>query len=185
MSTWVAFRFQADKFVNAVAFLAGRCPGTTKLKICKLLYFADRDHLRRFGRPIVGDHYYKLPHGPIPTRGLDILRGLGSPVEKALLDQHVSIVRVEIRPKRNPDLKVFSKSDIEILQTTCESYGKLTAGQLRRLSHAEPAWLQAEENGPMDYSQFFGDSDEEQAMKRLVEAEQESRDAVQAFNVGR
>ena len=181
MSTSIRFRFRAEKFVNAVAYFAQNCPGATKLKICKLLYFADKEHLTRFGRAIAGDHYYRLAHGPIPTRGLDILRGHGTPAEKALLDQYVSVIGNSVHPKKRPNLKAFSKSDVEVLRTTCNRYGKLTPAKLRSLSHAEAAWLGAEENGPMDYSLFFGDSEQERGMKQFVEAEQESRDVVESL----
>lgn len=185
MSTWVGFRFQAEKSVNGVAYLAERCPSATRLKICKLLYFADRDHLRRFGRPIVDDHYYRLPHGPIPARGLDILRGQGSTASQALFDRHVSVIRNAVHPKQRPNLKVFSKSDLDVLKATCKRYGTMGAGQLRTLSHADRAWLEAPENGPMDYALFFEDSVEGQRIRELVEAEQEGRDVVRPFNFAR
>ncbi len=179
MSASIRFRFRPEKFVNAVAYLAQNCPGATKLKICKLLYFADKEHLTRFGRPIIGDHYYKLPHGPIPSRGLDILRGRGTPAEKALFEQYISVIGNSVHPKKRPNLKAFSKSDVEVLRSTSNRYGKLTPAKLRSLSHAEAAWRGAEENGAMDYSLFFGDSEEQRRMKQFVEAEQESRDVVE------
>ena len=109
------FRFNAEKFVNAVAYLAQNCPGSTKLTICKHLYLADKEHLVRYGRPVLGDHYYKLPHGPIPTRGLDLLRGRATAPENALLDKYVSVVGEAVHPKRQPNRKVFSKTDLEVL----------------------------------------------------------------------
>ena len=48
----IRFVFQPEKFVNAVAYLAQACPGSTKMTICKQLYYADKEHLVRFGRPI-------------------------------------------------------------------------------------------------------------------------------------
>lgn len=56
-----------------------------------------------FGRPITGDHYYKLAHGPIPTRGLDLLRGQGSPAEVALLQKYVTVIGVTIHPRQAPE----------------------------------------------------------------------------------
>jgi uncharacterized phage-associated protein len=58
MTKRVRFQFDPEKFVDAVAYLAQACPSSTKLSICKLLYFADKEHLLRYGRPILGDHYY-------------------------------------------------------------------------------------------------------------------------------
>jgi Protein of unknown function (DUF4065) len=73
------FRFNAAKFVNAVAYLAQACPNSTKMTVCKRLYYADKEHLVKYGRPILGDHYYRLEHGPVPTHGLDMLRRHSGP----------------------------------------------------------------------------------------------------------
>jgi hypothetical protein len=41
------FRFNAAKFVNAVAYFAQGCPNGTKMTICKRLYYADKEHLAK------------------------------------------------------------------------------------------------------------------------------------------
>jgi uncharacterized phage-associated protein len=177
----IRFDFRPEKFVNAIAFLAQSCPGVTKMKACKILFFADKEHLRRFGRPIVGDHYYRLPHGPIPTRGLDMLRGKAHPSAHALMEKHVEVIGDVIRPRIPVDMQVFSKSDIEVLESTCRTHGAKSAAQLRALSHRDRAWVEADQNGPMDYALFFGEDDSGQRMRELVESEQSSRDALRPF----
>jgi uncharacterized phage-associated protein len=70
----LTFEFDTDRTVGAILYLASRkIPDLTKWKLCKLLYLADRLHLARYGRPITGDVYYALPHGPIPSYTLDAL----------------------------------------------------------------------------------------------------------------
>lgn len=179
----IRFEFRPEKFIHAVAFLAKACPGITKMKACKILFFADKEHLCRFGRPIIGDAYYRLPHGPIPSRGLDMLRGRAAPADQALFEKYVAVVDDTLYPRRAADKQVFSKSDLEVLAETCKKYGGMTAARLRHLSHNEPAWLQADENGPMDYSLFFGVDGSGQIMKSLAEEQQESRDAIRPFRV--
>jgi uncharacterized phage-associated protein len=177
----IRFEFRPEKFANAVAYLAHACPGLTKMKACKLLFFADKEHLRRFGRPIVGGQYYRLPHGPVPTRGLDMLRGKASPSDCALMEKLVTVVGDTVRPLVSVDNQVFSKSDLEVLEKTCRTYGLKSAAQLRALSHRERAWLEADENGPMDYALLFEEDDRGQNMRELVEGEQSSRDALRSL----
>src|SRR5690606_40518414 len=43
-------------------------------KLMKLMYFADRDHLVKYGFPITGDMYIKLPYGPVPSFSNFVLR---------------------------------------------------------------------------------------------------------------
>lgn len=179
----IRFKFNSEKFVNAVVYFALKCPGLSKLKICKLLYFADKEHLLRYGRPIIGDSYYKLPYGPVPTRGLDILNRKAEAGEVALLEKYISMVGNNIFPKRSPEKKVFSKSDLETLDAICEKYGDFSAIQLTRLSHKETSWIETKDSHRMDYALFFEGLPTSKPIKKLVESEQESRDLLRKFSV--
>jgi uncharacterized phage-associated protein len=175
------FRFNPTKFVNAVAYIAEACPGSTKLTICKHLYFADKEHLRRYGRPITGDHYYRLPHGPVPTRGLDMLRKKAEPADNALLEKYVEVANAKVRTRQSANKKVFSKTDLEVLDWVIARYGKLSPAQLRNLSHKERAWREAEDACPMDFALFF--DDESQTIKELAEEEQDARDLLGQYAI--
>ena len=48
--------------------------GTNLNAILKLLFFAEVDHLNRYGRPIVGDRYYARQWGPVPETTYDLLK---------------------------------------------------------------------------------------------------------------
>lgn len=185
MAKSIRFHFMPEKFASAVAFLALKCPSPTKLKICKLLFYADKEHLVKYGRPITGDRYYKLEYGPVPTRGLDMLRGNAGEAEIALLEKYVSVVGNSIFPKRAADKTVFSKSDLEVMEEVCKRYGDLSATDLGRRSHKEASWIQAVDAGPMDYALFFEGKPEAGIIKELVELEQESRDVLDPFRAER
>ena len=47
-----------------------------RLKAAKLLYFADNQHLVRYGRPMTGDRYYCLDHEPMPSASLNAINDL-------------------------------------------------------------------------------------------------------------
>jgi len=181
MGRMLRFRFNAEKFVNAVAYLSQNCPNNTKLTVCKQLYLADREHLVRYGRPVTGDHYYKLPHGPIPSRGLDIMRGRASALENALREKYVSVVGDSVRPKRQPNRKVFSKTDLEVLDWVIEKYGSWLPSALRNETHKQAPWRDSEDGRPIDYALFFEDRPGSEQVKQLAEAEQESRDLLRPY----
>jgi len=181
MANRLRFRFNAEKFANAVVYIAQMCPGSTKLTVCKHLYLADKEHLVRYGRPILGDHYHKLPHGPAPTRGLDILRGRALAAEGALLEKYVSIIGNSVHPRRPANRKVFSKSDLEVLDWVIEKYGEWDASSLRDLTHKQAPWRDTEDSCPIDYALFFEDRPEADGVRRLAEAEQESRDLLRPY----
>jgi len=178
----IRFTFNAEKFVNAVAYFSKRYNRATKLVICKLLFFADKEHLLRYGRPITGDTYYKLPHGPIPTRGLYLLRGRASLRDRTLAQRYIEVNGLQVTAKRDPDVSVFSKSDLRIMENVFEKYGRYSAGHLRRLSHKEPSWIKAKTNGAMDFALFFEDHPEAVNVLRLIQSEdQESNRVIARF----
>src|SRR6266849_2457700 len=68
----ITFNFKLEKLVHALAYFSKNgVRNLTKLKAAKLLYFADREHLLRHGRPILGDVYFCLPYGPVPSLALN------------------------------------------------------------------------------------------------------------------
>lgn len=166
------FRFNASKFVNAVAYFAQACPNSTKMSICKQVYFADKEHLLKYGRPITGDRYYKLEHGQIPTRGLNMLRQKAHAGDNALLEQYVSVIGKSVHPKKQVDKKVFSKSDLEVLDHVAE---------LRKIAHQEPSYLESENGCQIDFALFFKNRPESEAIRDLAEQEQDSRDALRLY----
>ena len=74
MSRWLSFDFDAEKFVHTACYLVARCPDVTKMKLFKLLYFADKRHLLTCGRPIIGDRYLKMDYGPVPSRAYNLIK---------------------------------------------------------------------------------------------------------------
>lgn len=174
-SPMITFEFKPEKFLNAVAYLAANCPGATKKKICKLLYFADKEQMLKYGTPITGDDYYRLPHGPIPTHGLNLLRGIGSRSRIALRDQYFQVDGWKVKAKKAANLAVFSKSENRTLAAICARYGHLSADYLEALSHREPTWKKTKLHNRIDFALFFEGHPEADFLKSLVESETESR----------
>src|SRR5947209_4648782 len=67
------FSFSHRKATQTLNFFARQAGGSlNKMKALKLVYFADRYHLRRFGRPVVGDEYLAMTYGPVPSGTKDL-----------------------------------------------------------------------------------------------------------------
>ena len=191
----IAFRFEAEKFVNAIAFFAKRIRDLDKLKAAKLLFFADKYHVLHYGRPIIGDRYHSLDYGPVPSQALDIMNETihdSPPVVKKrpfrdLFEGYISVDRAHryprFRAKKDPNLDVFSESEVEALEHTVAQYGNKSGGALIELSHHEPAWKAVQGYGEIDYRLFFrADPTSAGNASKLLEADQEVRDFVDAIN---
>ena len=149
----VQARIRDEKIVHAIAFFARRgVTGLTKMMVAKLLYFADKTHLRRHGRLLTGDSYYCLDHGPVPSAAQNLMNGaLGAEggqdwAPSAPLFLSVLKVENEARGGRNdvfhartePDADVFSDSDLEVLEEVVVRHGPLSASELRGFRIGSP-----------------------------------------------
>ena len=65
--------FDYKKATQVINYLTKKEGGQiNKLKLIKLVYLADRYHLRRYGRPMVNDAYFAMPLGPVGSSVKDI-----------------------------------------------------------------------------------------------------------------
>ena len=59
--------YKDAKVVQALDYLVTSLKGgCSKLNLLKLVYLADRYHLRKFGRTVTGDSYRAMPYGSFP-----------------------------------------------------------------------------------------------------------------------
>jgi uncharacterized phage-associated protein len=167
----VAFTFDFEKASAALLYLASRnLPAFDKGKACKLLYLADKLHLVRYGRPITGDRYWALEHGPVPSAVLNLIndvekkqlsgQGVQALAEALELDRTFENPRFRARQKPNMDL--LSKSDVDVLDRVADSFGSKTFAELRALTHETVAYQRAwtgkpadKGSAPMAFEDFF------------------------------
>lgn len=137
------------KATQALNFLARKKDGNVinKMKAIKLIYLADRLHLRKYGRPIVGDTYWAMKLGPV-----------GSKTKKAaelnLSEDTLLYTKKYIKPTddkkhslvsiKETDLNVFSKTDIECLEAVNTAFSDRDQFELAELTHKYPEWSKYE-----------------------------------------
>ncbi len=145
--------FDADAALAAILLIVTRCPNATKHKAFKLLYFAEKLHLERYGRFIVGDDYYAMNYGPVPSRIYDAIKfaaghgpylSLDEPL-KASFSSCLEVRGHSLTARCDPDLGKLSKSDVRCLAEAIDDYGKASFAQRTKLSHDE-AWRQTPQN---------------------------------------
>jgi uncharacterized phage-associated protein len=149
----ISFRADRKKIVQAINYFLERCKreSLTKRDAMKLLFFADKQHLQKYGRTITGDNYFAIWKGPIASKTLDAINGnlINSEVSsiKAYMDDFI-IVHPDsvLQSKRSTDEDVFSDSDLEVLESVCEEYGSIDSDKLVDLAHHEKAYSLAWDN---------------------------------------
>lgn len=156
MAESLRFQFNETKGVEALAYVAGKWSGITAFYASKVLFFAEKMHLNRYCRPIIGDTFIAMPNGPVPSTIYDFIKGrleqAGDPeaIVSALNIQRDPYPRIEAQ--RPANLAVLSASDTECLDEALDLCRGKSFSSLSNLTHQEKAWSEAPQNGPMDYA---------------------------------
>lgn len=152
MEKTIQIAFNEKKTINALLYIAERVDRKDFHKIFKLLYFADRDHLYKYGRPISGDTYIRMKNGPVPSKLYDILKSIRGDsffTYEGEFAKHLKVSGWDLIENVEPaNLKTLSNSDRACLDENIEKYGKLSMGQLTDISH-DYAWNNTPSNKPI------------------------------------
>ncbi len=137
-NTSISSNFNLDKARESILYVAKRIPDPTFHSVSKILYFADKLSLEKYGRLISGDTYAAMRFGPVPSNTYELMKAapangsLGFRVEN----------KKEIIALQDAKLDELSESDIESLDTVIAIYGKMPFNKRTELSHDE-AWAAA------------------------------------------
>jgi len=140
--------FNYKKAVQTLNFFALKEGGEiNKMKALKLIWFADRDHLRRYGRPILSDKYYAMRLGPVPSATKDLTKEHDPFLEGQELlyrDEFISPAGNDLTllSIKEVDTDVFSQTDLTILERVYKEFGQYEQFELAELSHNYPEWEQ-------------------------------------------
>lgn len=143
--------FNYKKSVQILNYLAIRNNGKeNKMKAIKLIWLSDRLSLRRYGRTISNDSYFALKNGPIPSATRDILEDsifLHNDSAKEYSNEFIlndPEDRYYYISLKECDEKVFSKTDLSILNEIYKNFGDKDHFTLSEISHEFPEWKKYE-----------------------------------------
>lgn len=172
-------RFDSEKALEAILYVASKAPIPDIYHVGKILYFADRLHLDRFGRLITGDNYKAMKDGPVAENGYDIIKiaqGKGKYVPNGIdVADILSALKVfdkpesyKVQPLREYDDGVFSDSDLSCIDESIQRYGEMTFWQIREISH-DDIWSSSSENGDIALEALVSKcSDSDKLLKHLT-----------------
>ena len=190
--------FDQEKFVNAILFFAKHANpkqlGSTKLN--KLLYHSDFLHFKRYGRPIIGDRYVKMPYGPVPSTAYAIIVGASAKLAERPSKTNVLTGRVRVREVKitddkklqkiealvEPDLAVFSESELEVLQEIATEYKNRTGTRLSKDSHEpDQPWSQTDYLQVIRYELVLDESKDSLPNSYITHWKNERRDLLEVL----
>lgn len=140
--------FNYRKTVQALNYFAELSGGElNKMKALKLIWLSDKLHLLLHGRPITGDCYYAMKNGPVASFTKDILEQNSislSEEELAYTADFIFSVGYDFRSRAAGDKKVFSKTDLSVLDSVFNAYSRFDQFELSDISHEFQEWKQYE-----------------------------------------
>lgn len=151
--------FKFKKAVQALNYFAEREGGKINyMKAGKLVYLADRSHLRTYGRTITNDKYVAMKKGSVASATRDII------LKSQWLDDEITDYSNNFlsEPKNffiaslnNIEETVFSKTDLRVLEKIYNYYGDKDQYDLSYYSHHFPEWFKFEKELEADPSRSF------------------------------
>ena len=149
------FKLNIEKAKATILYITKQLDNADFLKVFKILYFAEREHLATYGGPIVGDIYIAMRRGPVPSfiyDALKYLRGEGcyNPAYDSFIRALAITDHFHLIANENPDLEELSRSEILCLDKSILENKYIDFEPLSEKSH-DLAWNEASCDDEMDY----------------------------------
>lgn len=131
--------YKVRKAAQVAAFFAlkqgGRIP---VLKLVKLLYLSDREHLQKFDFPILFDDFVSMEHGPVTSMTYNYIKG-----EKESKDEWDTFisgrpVNHSVSAKEGVteyDLDELSRAEIKTLESVWQQFSSMDRFEIRDWTH--------------------------------------------------
>lgn len=157
------------KLEAILVYFANNSDKLGKVKLMKMLYFLDFTHVKKYGTPITYDNYVHIQHGPIPSTIKNLIDNL-SEDKNAELSRTITIEKIptkkntmdKIVAKRkfsDSDRKLFSESELEILEEVVKRFKSVSSDEIEKASHNEAPWRDTSNLELIKYSLAARDKD--------------------------
>jgi uncharacterized phage-associated protein len=163
-----------EKLRNLILALLHKGKELAKVKLAKLVLFADIEHFKRTGKAITGLYYVRLKNGPVVAFYDAVLEdGEGTNWNRK---SEMVAVHEEGREKAQYSYTalapaVLSKEELKTVDAVFRNYGKKSGSALSVLSHELPAWRFSEPNEPIFITELAVKNEREYfALTDLVES---------------
>lgn len=129
-----------QKFRELLIYVSKMCrndPTFGAVKLNKILYYSDFRAFERFGVPITGVRYFKLPLGPAPKALMPIRRQLveEGAIRLEKVDLGDGVAQHRTIAERNAAMSLFSKDEISLVDDVIKELWGQSARDVSDASH--------------------------------------------------
>lgn len=135
-----------------------------KLSVLKLIWLADRYHLRTFWKPILNDIYFAMEMWPVAS-GVKYIFDLDT---DALTTDEINYIKTYLKKfsfkiisNKAVDYSMLSESNVEVIKMIYSNFWNNNSSKLVDITHKYPEWKKFEDDikrwriSKMDYIDFF------------------------------
>ena len=148
-------------------------------KILKIIYFAEKEHLKITGRTICDDTFIAMKDGPVPSKMYDMIKSIRGDGIYSIegLEKYFHIENPYfIIPNLKPDLSKLSEKNIELLEKSIAENGNLSFSELKRKSHDEAYNNADERDNTISYKSMAKVAGAEEEMLNYIDLCSENDD---------
>ena len=137
--------YRVEKALQALYYLQFNARVTDKMSLVKLLFFADRFHLRNFCIPMLCDSYTAMRQGPVCSKTYDLIKkgqyfDYLSEAKQKFVAENLSCDKETVVTVCDTGDDYLSKSDKMALDFAIGNFGTFDRKDLSKISHAYPEW---------------------------------------------
>lgn len=134
---------EIDKVKNLLVYFSTYIKSLYKVKLMKLLWFADAEAFKELGHSLTGLVYRHMPLGAVPIAHNEIMALSSINVEEEV---HGNYTAYRITPNVTVPIQNFSIEELGILQRIVEKFGDFSTKDIVEYMHEERAYRETEEN---------------------------------------
>ena len=131
-------KLDINKLENMINFFASKMKGLYKVKLMKLLWYADSLHYKLHQRSMTGLVYYHYDMGALPKGHHKILELKDVKVKEEF--DSPEVIKYHILPRENFDESVFSKEELEVLNSVVNRFRYTKTADMIAYMHDEVAY---------------------------------------------
>jgi putative zinc finger/helix-turn-helix YgiT family protein len=138
-----------EKFTEMVNYYATHIKGLYKVKLMKLLWYADAIAFKLYDKGMSGIVYKALPMGAVPEAYQELLELKGIHYDVEYINNNEAF---HFHGSKNFKTKELTPNDIEILDLVIKKYGDMKTEDLVNHMHQEKAYKCTQKNCVIDYA---------------------------------
>ncbi|NLM27581.1 MAG: DUF4065 domain-containing protein [Clostridiaceae bacterium] len=130
-----------DKVAKVIGYFAQSVINLFKVKLMKLLWYADALHFRRYGKAMTGLVYKHMTYGALPLAYDEIIHLPTIKIEEKIICDEISY---KILPNKKINVSDFTAEELNVLDTILAKFKNYNSKEIVEYMHKERAYKETE-----------------------------------------